>query len=624
MARRIIVARFGLPTVCYLATDWYASRPSDTPANLWAQARLVSLFYEAGVSFPTWSRSGGAAAISEVEVLNTDGDLDDWLDEDWRDVRIDLFLVESRAAWSTREQVGSVIAERIEASSPSRLRITCRSALERLDRVITSNYSASIPNTQQRGQPKPITLGHVKWCDLKAYRTDGGSAATRAILDVCDGPFESIYQILQRGGTSYTSTPEPGLTSANKWWENHGNDGYGIRGRDSTYRLTAEVYGQTRRGDQLLLNTGFDASWETDWSGIAGDGAVTQPVSGGDIQIDGFGAGNNYVTQSAASTAGQLYEIEVTVTSQTGSANIQSGSIVLRTFEAAGGYKVGVVVAASGSSFVLRVGVFTGQSGTLTISAVQMWPVFRIDDLYEVLRFVAERVGMSFEDIDLDGCEAIQTETDYTVAFHAAGETTGAELARLVCASYGVALVQNTSGLLSPVRLEAPAATASYSIEEWRIKGGVEVEVDLAPGLSTRMTYGRNYAKHSDEDAQSAATADIREALVREVRTVTTTETLDALYDPAIGRDPIETLLELEADAQAEIDRLCGLYTVPRKFWTLVEVDATDITDPLQIQAGDTVHATHSRYGLSAGKNLLVVHRRSGITDGRITLVCWG
>jgi hypothetical protein len=149
--------------------------------------------------------------------------------------------------------------------------------------------------------------------------------------------------------------------------------------------------------------------------------------------------------------------------------------------------------------------------------------------------------------------------------------------------------------------------------------------IDEAPGLSTRMHYGRNYSPHTDDDVGglSAATyPDLRAELKNDVHTVTTTETLDAIYADAEERDPLPSILSEEADAQTEIDRICALYTQPRAFYTLkafVESGTTHTIEP-----GHTVEVTHSRYGLSGGVNLLVVAARSDFLGNVVDLVLWG
>lgn len=771
-ARRIVVAKIeAAGGDRYVASDWYATRPTDDPPNVFMQARLSAVPYEGGLSFAVWNRNGGLPAISEVELINVDGDLDSWLDEAWKGVRVTFFAVQARQPWSTAEPIAAATVDHIVSVGESRIRLVCRSAAELLDKPVTVAYADDIPNTQLRGQPKPLTFGHVRWCDLVAYRTDGGTGSTRAVLDVADGPIEGVVQILERGA-ALVEQPDPGLTFGG-WWNNQGNNGYGVRARDSSYRLAAEVRGQVRRREQLLAEAELSPSFDSVWELSIFDGSIS--YSGGGVRIEGDGVADHYIAQVLTGlTTGALYQIEVELDSQAGSANIDLDGAVLRTIEAAGGYKVVCSFEAAASAVELRFGIFVGQTGTLIVTAIRCYACTRIDTLAEVLLFAASRVGidtsevpvigaaegdfassiaawasatsipagatagaswsagaallqanatgaagpayvdfyfpatlapgrsysyamtvsatmtagglvqvqfrpddgapadfvqllvalssgsytlsggfvapaagrlfvrcgaaagasasatldnvrLSYVDagIDLAAARQIDEESGYRLALHTSREITGTELVRLACNSFGVALFQDRLGVLKPVRLQAPAAVADFSIEHWRVKGGIEVEVDLAPGLSTRMAYARNYAPHSEEDAQLASAA-LRAELTREQLIATTSVTLDPLYADAAGREPIESILADLAAAQAEIDRLCGLYTVPRKFWTLTDVDASDTVDAVRVQQGQTVRVTHPRHGLAAGKNLLVVYRRSPLESGRVTLICWG
>lgn len=357
------------------------------------------------------------------------------------------------------------------------------------------------------------------------------------------------------------------------------------------------------------------------WTSYDGDGGVSWNAAG-DVTITGNGSDDAYIEQTLTTVAGRRYQVEVVTISHSGTATVTIAGTPTRSFEAVGARVVCVSFLAAGTSTTLRVGITAGQTGTLQISSVQCFEQFRINSLSEILRFVAERAGVSSSVIDLDACEAIETETPYELAFHTSTEVNGDQLAIMAARSYGCGLFQDRFGKLKPVRLQAPAVTADFDIAEWQVVGGVLPEPDNAPGLSNRMSYGRNYAIHSDEDATNAD-ATTRAELMREVRVVTSTETLHSNYSEAAEREPIETLLSEEADAQDEIDRLCALYTVPRTFYTF-KVRTDDTVDPLLIEPGHTVNLTWPRFGMGSGKNLLVILARSSLQGGAVDLVCWG
>jgi hypothetical protein len=295
--------------------------------------------------------------------------------------------------------------------------------------------------------------------------------------------------------------------------------------------------------------------------------------------------------------------------------NVVSGTIVASFIAQAGVDGIGV-------------GYPAGASGTSTINAVYLYPCERIDSLAEIIRFAGvTRGNLSTGDLDTTALAAVDTATGYAIGWHSnGGEVRGIDLANLAAQSFGVAIFQDGSGKLAPVQIDTPAVSADFALDELDILD-ITWEADTAPGLSTRMHYGRNYAPHSDDDVALVSVATPAGALFasqlkQEVLTVTTTETLDAVYADAADREPLESILSEQADAQAEIDRLCALYTVPRAFYTVkafVESGTTHTIEP-----GDTVEVTHSRYGLSAGVNLLVVAARSDFLGNSVDLVLWG
>jgi len=197
----------------YYATEEYCTRNADTPANTLFVGRLVDAVYERGVSFAVWNRAGGAQAISYVDLINTDGALDSWLSEDWKDVRITLKVVEARAAYSTATQVGVCVIERLEAPDSNTVRFVCRSVFERLEKIITSTYADTITNEALRGKPKPITLGSVRWLDPLNPRLNDSGGSTRGVWDVADGYFEGIAELRARGALQNESD-SPLVTNA--------------------------------------------------------------------------------------------------------------------------------------------------------------------------------------------------------------------------------------------------------------------------------------------------------------------------------------------------------------------------------------------------------------------------
>lgn len=619
----------------YFATEEYCTRNADTPANTMFTGRLVDAVYERGVSFAVWNRAGGAQAISYIDLINTDGGLDSWLDEDWRDVRITLKVVEALAAYSTATQVGVCVVDRLEAPDSNTVRFICRSVFERLEKVITTNYPDTITNESLREKPKPITLGRVRWLDPVNPRLNDSSGSTRAVYDVCDGYFESISELRARGTLQTESQTALVTNSSPQYFVIQNTDGYGFLLREQSNRLAAEVSGQLRRDSNITTMATFPFGGggdPTDWDVTEGGTGTVTWNSAGSVTIIGDGTADTYVSQDLSITTGGVYQVAIHITSLTGVALVGSekaGAIttVFRRVDSTSGVIVATFVGDSTENTILF-GFESGSSGTAEISAIYVYPCARIDTLLEIVKFAAiTRGSLGSGDLNTAALAAIDTAAGYSVGWHSlGGEVRGIDLVNLAAQSFGCAIFQDATGDLVPVLLDEPAVSADFELDELDITE-IAYEADTAPGLSTKMNYGRNYAPHSKDDvagiaATSAANELLRAELQQDVLTVTTTETLDAIYSDAEDRPPLDSILSEQADAQAEIDRICALYTVPRAFYTVrafVQAATAHTIEP-----GATVQVTHSRYGLSGGVNLLVVAARSDFLGNAVDLVLWG
>ena len=634
MSRLVLLAIIAASSgTVYHATEAYCTTSADTPANTLFSGRLVDTVYERAVSFPMWNRAGGAQAISYLELVNIDGALDGWLALDWKDVRVTLKVVAARAAYSTATQVGVCVVDRIEAPSRDRIRLVCRSVFERLEKVISSTYGNTVTNEAQRGKPKPITLGRVRWLDPANHTLNDSAGSTRGLYDVADGPFEDLEQVLEKGALQTESTYWLVTNSSPTYFiVQDATNGYGFRYREQDGRISADVRGQIRRATQLATSPTFPTGtggYPDDWTYIEGGAGTVVWNSAGSVTITGDGTASTYIAQSFTTVVGKLYQIEVEVSTQTGVFNINRSTTVLRSVEGVTTTAVSVAFVAVGTSSSIRVGFATGQTGSLTISAVRVYESERINTLAEIVTFAAvTRGNLTSGDVDSTALAAIDTATGYAVGWHSnGGEVRGIDLATIAAQSFGVAIFQDANGKLAPVQIAEPAVSADFELDELSILD-IGYEADTAPGLSTRMNYGRNYSPHSDDDtagllpATTTATALLVAELKNEVRSVTTTETLDALYADAVDREPLESILSDESDAQAEIDRICSLYTQPRAFYSLKAFVDSGTTHT--IEPGHTVTVTHSRYGLSAGVNLLVVAARSDFLGNAVDLVLWG
>lgn len=83
--------------------------------------------------------------------------------------------------------------------------------------------------------------------------------------------------------------------------------------------------------------------------------------------------------------------------------------------------------------------------------------------------------------------------------------------------------------------------------------------------------------------------------------------------------DTVNTLLINDADAQAEAERQFALYSVKRNVYSV-----RCKIQPFALDVGDTVKITYHRWGLNAGKNLVVLEVKEDCWYNEVTLTLWG
>src|SRR5438045_1448830 len=72
-------------SVRYLSTQGFTSAAADTPASTSFLPRIKgAVQYNREVSCWVWDRNRAQASFGTIDLDNTDGELDGWLAEDWR------------------------------------------------------------------------------------------------------------------------------------------------------------------------------------------------------------------------------------------------------------------------------------------------------------------------------------------------------------------------------------------------------------------------------------------------------------------------------------------------------------------------------------------------------------
>ena len=222
---------------------------------------------------------------------------------------------------------------------------------------------------------------------------------------------------------------------------------------------------------------------------------------------------------------------------------------------------------------------------------------------------------------------AIDAATGYAgIGYYVGSGAQSARQARdTMLASYGSAAYQATDGTVRCVRLVDPDAVAhSLELDPALLGEDLVVVPDAAPNLTRRMAYRPNAAPmEAGEFVTDLVDVPMqrRQELMGLYRgLVYSARPLAARYAAAERRPPFISLFWHAQDAQSEIDRICGLYAVERNFyrWSIAGQPS------LALVPGQIVRVSYPRYGLAAGRNLLVAGIQRNPVTGRVTLRMWG
>lgn len=225
-------------------------------------------------------------------------------------------------------------------------------------------------------------------------------------------------------------------------------------------------------------------------------------------------------------------------------------------------------------------------------------------------------------------CAAIDGETGYAgIGYYAGSAVTGRDAMNAILPSYGAGCYQDPSGPLRFTRVIAPetsGAAPAFDLSEADLAEDLLCVPDDAPNLTRRMAYRPNAQALSASDLVTDV-VDVpqwrRDELVGLFRAqVYGAGALHPHYRRADAADPVVSLFWRSVDAQAEIDRVVGIYRDQRFFYQ-VTVRGDQQLAPLPGQIG---RLTYSRYGLADGKSVLVRRVERNPATGDVVLTLWG
>lgn len=618
-----------------VATDEFITPPDDPYPNTKWEGRIVDEGVELVSELKFWTdgnvRTTQGKAVS-IPIANGDGRFDYLLETDIRDLNASLRTIYPGESLDDAENIARMLVNEVQAPDPTQIRITLDSSMSNFDSPLQTHIFPPSADPIVAGKPWPISLGAAR-------------QTTPTLVD----PVNRIYAVHDRGVVGWGWVRDMGAPLD----PNAFPPGYVIGSDFRTIVLETEPVGK--------LTADISSTGGGTLPGVLDDiwlsyGNPFTPDSSGDLvgfdQIDDaeyHATGRVWFTSTdlsakayiGLSTAtcleGRSYRYKFIITSMPGthaygrptiSLNTPSGTPML-VFTAAGTYE-GILTAPY--DFVPRL-VFANAL-EFSIAVVSQAYLLEIPDTYTpaninaitltdfIRELVEVRFGLSPESWSSADTEAIDATTGYAgIGFNATEAITVRDAIELAMSSYGCCAWIDEDNVLRFTRLTKPEdETPVGIITENDLLSEISVKADLAPGLTNQANYRRNWTILSETDFVTdfvTVPMATRRALGQKYQGIVASAIqLGAMYRHAVFAEPVGMLLDAEADAQAEIDRMVDYYSVPRFFYE------TEVSDEIPVRLGQIWALESDRYGLSAGKNLLVsrISRRPVAGSIAITL----
>lgn len=173
-------------------------------------------------------------------------------------------------------------------------------------------------------------------------------------------------------------------------------------------------------------------------------------------------------------------------------------------------------------------------------------------------------------------------------------------------------------------RLSLPQAVPVAEFDEWQLLNEtpriIANEDGGVPVYSVTVEYDRNYTVQTPDQLAGTASFADQEYRRKEYRTVVAEDRSILARNAGALPIVVTTQLSNAIDAQAEANRLLLIYGTLRRVY---EIDI-DPKFAAEVELGDTVRLTASRYSLLAGMLVLVIGEIFDIETNITTLILWG
>jgi hypothetical protein len=619
----------------------YVSLPTDaTPNTRWiGNITNADIITDRGVTFWTWGGSNSRGSSVSINVSDQDSTLDDALGGLYRDQTVTVQRVASEyGSHDAATTTGRYVVERIEVQDELTRRIVCRDPLAKLETPLQRRKIRPDAAEEAAGRPWPTTIGAcysvepvlIDETDYVFAVDSVGCQQIGKVRDKGDPLIPSTDYTINDGGQTITlDAPNVGIVTMDA----------AATGLEYAPPAATDILG----GDGDPFDSGA-------WT-LATSSGTAPSISGGVLTFAQETGVVATAVHAATVSSGGLYRITVDVaqieldmpsgvaaelllcrTSSQFSAfqRIRAAGVQTFFYAAPFSHQVWLVYAANSiaggddcnvASIVVESIPNIDETGDDDEVENSLEPMSLADLLTEL---VQNRGGLEATDWQATDAESIDTASGYAgQGYHSRDQVTIRKAVDDVLTGYTASIYLDRSGKLRVMRLVAPEdETGVSSLTDDDMLTPPLPEWDDGAGLTRSLGARRNERVLTDSDLVTDdldVTIRLRRKLAREHRYICVTGTpLAPGYEHADVADPIGTRLVVRADGQAEIDRICGIYAKSRAFYRCKVAGRSDI------EVGDVLTVHYPRFGLAAGRKLLVVRIRESTMQDTQELTLWG
>jgi len=629
----------------YLGSSEYLTGTADDPASTPFDSTIVDGQQFAVLRQLNFAIQGGGAvtpATASLEIANPQGQYDTVLTAEMIDRPVILQeLASESSAYSTATGAGNFVIAGIQAQNESTLQISLKDSIAILDLPLQDHLI--LPNAEGNAvnQPWQFVLGSARNVPLTLL---DARAYTYAVSDV---PVVGFGLVRDKGDPFDPNASPPDYTiDVTRTKITLGSQAQGLVTGDFSSIGGGAIPTPANdifagKGKPFAGTVGSTPTgWAQGWTG----GAAAL-ASGGNVQID-----NTHKSLKLATAATMLshrsYRVTLTLVGASGTTTNGTKGVRVGIKVAQGGQYIWQIppVAGTYSTVITNQGADFEPVLTATDDATPVTPNVVLRD-YSLLQIadtytpdailpikLADFVAAIMQKVNRNGvaipysradCEAIDAATGYAgIGYAAISATTARDALSAALASYCACAWMDATGTLRFTRLAVPEdLVATVSLDTSDFLSDMQYLQDDLPGLTSQVGYRYNWQIFTDSDFVTDfidVPASTRAAFKRQCQGVAATAAnFSPCYAHAVFADPYWSLLDRQQDAQALADYFGRIGSRQRGTY---QVDLPRGT----VSLGQIASVTHTRYGLTAGRNLQVLKISERQLDEIDTVTFWG